>query len=267
MNKRILILNTVLVLLIVAGLGYIGRHQIIDLWEGWMSDPVPESITYVEILNRSLNENKAQDEAILDTNAAPAEPMVEIPEVMNLDVPFTTQSPFAEWTEQDNESCEEAAALTVHYYWQQKTFTKQIAQDELQAIVDFENGYFGFYKDTTAAQTAEFIKELWGYERVDVEYGITVEDIKREVAQGRPVILPTAGRLLGNPNFREPGPLYHMVVVRGWTENMILTNDPGTRKGENYQYGPDVLYGAIHDWNGGDVDAGQKAMIVVWPND
>jgi len=51
-------------------------------------------------------------------------------------------------------------------------------------------------------------------------------------------------------------------------EGRVVTNDPGTRKGEEYQYAPDVLLNAIHDWNGsGDtIEEGRKAMIVVYPN-
>jgi len=78
--------------------------------------------------------------------------------------------------------------------------------------------------------------------------------------------VPAAGRELGNPNFTDPGPLYHMLVVRGYTENNFITNDVGTRKGENYQYKYDVLMNAIHDWNGGDVNNGQRVVIVAWPN-
>lgn len=227
-----------------------------------MTEPAPEAVTYRQLSNSRANQNT---NTAANANIEPAP--VTIPAEFNLAVPFTTQSPFAEWTEQDNESCEEAAALIVHYYWQEKTFTKEIAKQEIQAVVDFENEHFGFYKDTTAEQTAEFIKLLWGYKKVEVQYDISIDDIKREVAQGRPVIVPSAGRMLGNPNFKAPGPIYHMLVVRGWTKDMIITNDPGTRKGEGYQYKPEVLYNAIHDWNGGDVDNGRKAMIVVWPNE
>ncbi len=265
MKTRFIVLRIVVIVFILAGLTYLGRGHISDLWETWMAEPTPEPISYAEIIKRN-NENKnANTDANTNADVEP-EPVIEIPSEFNLDVPFTTQSPFAEWTEQENESCEEASALIVHYYWQNKTFTQDVAKQELQTVVDFENDYFGFYKDTTAEQTAEFIKELWGYERVDVVYDPTIDDIKKEVAQGRPVILPAAGRMLGNPNFKQPGPLYHMLVVRGWTEDMIITNDPGTRKGESYQYAPDVLYNAIHDWNDGDVDNGRKVMIVVWPN-
>lgn len=257
-----LIINGILILFIVAGLGYLGRQRMANLWQDWMTDPEPEAIT----LNQLFNQNRSAD-ANTNTNAAPEEAEIVIPATFNLAVPFTTQSPDSKWTEQDNESCEEAAALIVHYYWQEKTFTQGLAKQELQMIVDFQNEHYGKYKDTTAEETAQFIKDIWGYTRVEVTYDVTIEDIKKEVAQGRPVILPTAGRSLGNPNFKSPGPLYHMLVVRGWTESMIITNDPGTRKGEWYQYKPDVLSDAMHDWNDGDVPNGRKAMIVVWPND
>ncbi len=267
MKTRYLIINTVLIIFIVAGLGVIFRQQIFDLWDTWMSEPVPEPISYDQLVNRRHENANTSNANVAFNQNANAE--VSVPDEINLDVPFTTQSPFAEWTEQDNESCEEAAALIVHYYWQNKTFTQDIAKAEIQTVVDFENETLGFYKDTTAEETARVIRELWGYRRVDVVYDITIEDIKEEVAQGRPVIVPSAGRLLHNPNFKQPGPPYHMLVVRGWTEDMIITNDPGTRKGENYQYTPDVLYNAIHDWNGSydSIEQGRKAMIVVWPNE
>ena len=57
-----------------------------------------------------------------------------------------------------------------------------------------------------------------------------------------------------------------MLVVRGYTDDKFITNDVGTRKGENYQYDYDVLMNSIHDWNDGDVDNGQRVVIVVWPN-
>jgi hypothetical protein len=266
MKTRVLIVNIIMIAFIIAGLGYLGRHRIFNLWEQWMRDPEPEPVTIGQMFNQNKNSSVVNQNGNNNSNLNSA-PVV-IPDEFNLAIPFTTQSPDAKWTEQDEESCEEAAALIVHYYWLDKAFTKDIAEKELQTIVDFENEHYGKYKDTTAEETAQFIKDLWGYQRVDVKYDVTVEDIKREVAQGRPVIVPTAGRMLGNPNFKNPGPPYHMLVVRGWTKNMIITNDPGTRKGEGYQYKPEVLFNAIHDWTGSvdTITEGRKAMIVVWPN-
>ena len=48
--------------------------------------------------------------------------------------------------------------------------------------------------------------------------------------RGVPVLLPAAGRLLRNPYFSGQGPLYHMLVVKGYTrDGKIITDDPGTR--------------------------------------
>ncbi|MDZ7798106.1 MAG: C39 family peptidase [Patescibacteria group bacterium] len=253
MKKRT---STIILLLLFASLIWFGRHQILDVLDSWTAEPIPEVTPKDEVIkNENTNEN-------LNTNQAP-EPVV-LPDEFNLNVPFTTQSPYAEWTEQDNESCEEAALLITHYYWQDKAFTKEIAKQELQKIVDFEMDYFGYYKDTTAEETAELAQQMWGYDKVEVISDFTMEDIKKHVYQGRPVILPTAGRMLDNPNFRSPGPLYHMLVVRGWNKDNIITNDPGTRKGENFQYTPENLYKAIHDWNDGDPVNGQKVIIVIY---
>ena len=76
--------------------------------------------------------------------------------------------------------------------------------------------------------------------------------------------MPAAGELLDNPHFKSP-PLYHMLVVRGFDshQDIFITNDPGTRRGESYAYNRQKLFAAIHDWNNGDVLNGDKKMIVV----
>jgi hypothetical protein len=72
-------------------------------------------------------------------------------------------------------------------------------------------------------------------------------------------------RLLGNPNFTSPGPLYHNLVLVGYDGDNIITNDPGTKRGEGYVYNINILYNAIHDFPGKpeDIESGKKAMIVL----
>ncbi|MEK7130214.1 MAG: C39 family peptidase [Patescibacteria group bacterium] len=186
-----------------------------------------------------------------------------LPAEINLKVPFTAQAPHANWELPYGEACEEASALMVHYFYQKKTFTKEMADSEIKKLVDFQTKKYGFYKDSTADETARFIKDYLKYKKVRVLQA-TIGAIKQELAAGRPVIVPAAGRLLGNPNFRRPGPLYHMLVVKGYTKDgKFITNDPGTRKGANYVYDQKVLMNAIHDWNGGDVNNGKKLIIVI----
>src|SRR3990170_1914371 len=173
------------------------------------------------------------------------------------------EEPHANWELPYGEACEEASVLMVHYYFEKKTFTKESADKEIKKLVDFQNKKYGFYKDSTADETARFIKDHWKYKKVRV-IPASIDAIKQELAAGRPVIIPAAGRLLGNPNFRRPGPLYHMLVVKGYTKDgKFITNDPGTRNGANYVYDQKVLMNAIHDWNGGNVNNGKKVIIVV----
>ncbi|HLA25564.1 MAG TPA: C39 family peptidase [Patescibacteria group bacterium] len=186
-----------------------------------------------------------------------------LPAEINLKIPFTSQAPHANWNLPYGEACEEASALMVHYFYKNKTFTKESADAEIKKLVDFQTKKYGFYKDSTADETARFIKDYLKYKKVRV-LPATINAIKQELAAGRPVIIPAAGRLLGNPNFRQPGPLYHMLVVKGYTKDgKFITNDPGTRNGANYVYSQKVLMNAIHDWNGGDVNNGKKVIIVV----
>jgi hypothetical protein len=197
---------------------------------------------------------------------------------INLAVPFSAQAPYGDWSLPYLEACEETSALLVDRYYKHEALTPEIAKQEILKIVDWENKTFGYYKHTTAAETALLIKEYFGYKRVDVDYDITLDDIKAQILAGRPVIVPLAGRMLNNPNYRQPGPIYHMLVVKGLTKNGdFITNDVGTKNGHNYVYPANILYDAIHDapLGGGAlttlqleeyISSGKKAIIVVYPN-
>ncbi len=188
------------------------------------------------------------------------------PKEWNLSVPFIVQAPFGNWDLPYQEACEEASVLMVDAFFKNKNLSESDSQKAIQNLVDWENKRFGFYKDTTAEQTALMLKEYFGYSKVFVRYDqdVTVEAIKKEIRLGNLVLLPAAGRLLGNPYFHAPGPLYHMLVVKGWTKDgRFITNDPGTKRGKNFLYKPAVLMNAVHDWNVQDITKGRKAMIVV----
>ena len=150
-----------------------------------------------------------------------------------------------------------------HYYLEGKTIIEPaVARKELLALVEYEKKNYGFHEDTSTEQTAQLIRDYYGY-KVKVYYDISLEDIKKELARGNPVIVPTAGRLLNNPYFTPPGPIYHMLVVKGYTPTEFITNDPGTKRGADYSYSYQVLEKAIHDWNNGDVENGKSAMISI----
>lgn len=193
------------------------------------------------------------------------EPVV-IPNEFHLEVPFTTQAPWSNWGQPYQDACEEAAVLNVHYFYEGKTFTKEIADREILDFVAFENSYLGFYRSTTAAELVDVTKAYLGYERIDIIDNPSVDDIKAQVAAGRPVIVPAAGRELGNPYFTQPGPIYHMYVIRGYDQNNFYTNDIGIGRGENYAYDIDVVMSSISDWDGVGNLSRDKRVIVIYPN-
>lgn len=172
------------------------------------------------------------------------------PQFINLNMGFVSQAPFADWDDLHNDACEEASILNVYYYLKgEKSIDKTDADNKILQMVNWQKENFGGHYDLSVQKTKELIQGFFGYKNIQLSYDINIEDIKKQLAIGNPVILPASGRDLGNPNFRSPGPVYHMLVVRGYDEGKyeFITNDVGTRKGENYRYNYNKLYQAIHD--------------------
>lgn len=195
-----------------------------------------------------------------------------IKQAVLLNVPFTAQAPFGRWSDQRQEDgCEEASALMAVRWAQGKTLTAKEAEQEIIAISDFEQKVYGNYHDTSARDTVERIfKEYFDYDDVEAQYNITIKDIKRELSKGNVVLVPANGSKLGNPHYRPPGPVHHMLVIRGYDDanHQFITNDPGTRFGVLYHYDQDVVYNAIYDYPTGyhePISRIVKAMIVVRP--
>ena len=198
---------------------------------------------------------------------------VNVPAERNLAVPFTSQAPHANWDEDHGEFCEEASVLMVGRYFDEREIpSADDAEAGLQQIKQWEVENLGFYFDTTAAETAKVIEGLYRL-KVDLKVNPTIDDIKRAIASNKLVIVPAAGRELGNPNFTAPGPIYHNFVIRGYTKDgKFITNDPGTRKGGSYVYDQSVVMDAIRDWvpgpdrtkaRNGDVADGRRVVLII----
>jgi len=56
-----------------------------------------------------------------------------------------------------------------------------------------------------------------------------------------------------------------MLVLTGYDRKRFVTNDPGTRRGQGYEYKYDVLLEAIHDWTGvkEEIATGQKRFLIL----
>ncbi|MDH4330373.1 MAG: C39 family peptidase [Candidatus Moranbacteria bacterium] len=190
---------------------------------------------------------------------------IKIPEKTFINVPFLSQAPFGEWDERHEEACEETSLIMMYYYLSGESLNAEVGEKEIQEMIDFQLEEYEDYRDSSASELVEIAREFYGMNELIVLYDFEKEDIKRELAKGNPVIIPAAGRLLGNPYYTQPGPLYHNMILVGYEGDEIISNDPGTRRGEGYRYDIDVLYNAVHDFTGNkeDILSGRKAMIVV----
>jgi hypothetical protein len=221
---------------------------------------LPPAVPYSAPENTELQVSEKQPEPEPEKKTAKT-----LPAEVNLKIPFTSQAPHQNWEMPYQHFCEEASVLMAVSYVKNQTIAgPDDADAKMRDIMEFEIKQFGYHEDTNITETATILRQHFNLSKVAVVDEPTVLQIKTALAEGKAVIVPAAGRQLGNPNFQSPGPLYHMLVIKGYRKNGdFITNDPGTRKGADYVYRADTLMNAIHDWNGGNVETGKKVMIVV----
>ncbi|MBU1164081.1 C39 family peptidase [Patescibacteria group bacterium] len=185
-------------------------------------------------------------------------------------VTFVPQAPFAIWDYLHDEACEEASMIMAVKHYNGESLDAIIMEREIQALVAWEEER-EYNVDLTALETKTILKEYFGFDST-ISTEVTVKNIKEILQQEKLILVPAAGRLLGNPNFHYPGPIFHMLMIRGFDEDEFITNDPGTRNGEGFKYKYDVLLAAIHNWNHGlaeggmsdnEMNSGKKVMIIV----
>ncbi len=209
--------------------------------------------------NREVLEDLQRDslKAILPDSSIEQPRITVIPERAYLKVPFFCQAPFqnqASW-ELHHASCEEAALLQAVYYDRQiDSVDLQTVDRTLLDMIAWQIRHFGVHKDIHADSVKMLMTGFLGYrdDQIQIIRKATVEDIKREIASGYPVIAPTYGRTLNNPYYTPPGPEYHMVTITGYTKDRIITNDVGTKRGRDFTYDIPLFMKAMHQ-EGGDV--------------
>lgn len=173
----------------------------------------------------------------------------------NLAVPFISQAPRKNWDADHEEYCEEASLLMVAAFKQGARWTIDEQETQLAALRDWQKKTFGYFESVTVDEMVRVAREYFKFQNVRVIDNPTYEQLRTELSAGRPVVIPAAGRELGNPFFSGKGPPYHVLVLRGITPtDDFITNDPGTRRGENYVYKRAVLMNTIHDYRYGAQD-------------
>jgi len=198
-------------------------------------------------------------------------PLLPIGKSLIQAVPFTPQAPFGNWDDlRQEDGCEEASALMAVRWARGQELTREEALREILASSDYTLKKYGEYRDISPEDTVNWIiKDYFSYPNVVVREDVSLGEIIAELGKGNIVIAPMNGQILHNPYYTPPGPPNHMLVIRGYDaeREIFITNDPGTRRGELYEYDAHVVYEAIRAYPTGNhelIDRIRKNVIIVW---
>lgn len=174
-----------------------------------------------------------------------------LPKEILLKVPFTPQAPTGNWDELHNEACEEASVLMANAFFAgdtRSTLSPNEAEKEIEKLTQWQQENLGYYLSIDSEEVARMTKEVYGL-KAEVLREFSEDTLKKALSENKLVLVPVNGRLLGNPYFKQPGPIYHMFVIKGYNKDTFIVNEPGTKRGKDYQYSYQTIRGAIGDYD------------------
>ncbi len=186
-----------------------------------------------------------------------------LPSEANVDVPFTTQAPAGDWSEPWQNACEETSIYMVASFYAEDDIKRDEAILRIREIFKTKHEEFKVSKDESLATIAELIQKLdlpWSARLV---YDPTIDDLKAELAAGRPIIVSVYAPALEKSFYVVNDIQYHVLVLVGYddADGTFIVNDPGTQFGEGLRFPYATFMDAIHDLNPEDYEAGKKAVL------
>lgn len=209
---------------------------------------------------------------IIET-VAPAPTIIDVitglPDKHLIKTAFVPQAPEKNWDQPWQDSCEEAALLTLHYYYQGQNPDIATMLNDYQQTFNFENSQ-SWTHDVNLSQMATVSAKLWGYETRIID-NPTLEDLKTYLSQDIPIIVPANGKTLfkENTHFKNGGPWYHNLVILGYDDSkkLFTVHDVGTQFGAYFHYSYDLLLESIHDFPASqkkeDINSGIRRVLLL----
>ena len=187
---------------------------------------------------------------------------------MNLDVPFTSQAPRGDWNQPWFDACEESTIAMVDRYYRNETFlSPDNAADNILHAWLLKELLYGSSFDEEAKKIAGIINAYYPWEAYVVD-NPTIDQIKQQIDEKKPVIAVLSGKDLYNPHFRDGGPPFHTVVISGYDDErrVFITQEPGTRYGHDYAYTYEILMAALHDFIPSAIRTAPARAVFTRPN-
>lgn len=189
---------------------------------------------------------------------------------VNLNIDFVAQAPFGQWSDvRQAEGCEEASVYMAIHWAMASPVTLEDARNEIINISEFEKNNFGTAHDSSIEDTFNWIvKSYYKNQNSSLLMDVSLDDIKKAISEGNAVIIPVNGYKIGNTNYYA---LQHTVLIKGYDSlnKQFIVHDPGTRLGGNVRYDENVVFGALENYESGELNYISKrvnGMIVVKPS-
>lgn len=259
-HKSTKILRLFLAIIFLIFFAFATYFSLKSLGSNLQKESVPNSIDINQVISEQKNppttDTSASPEVTVAATVAPAE--------LNLKVPFYAQAPYANWDMPWQEACEEATVLLIANVYFQHNWPREEFNNQILKLVEWEKKQFGDYQHTSVAQTAEILNDYLDLKTI-IHESPTFDDVKNILAKGHLIVMTFSGKELRNPNYKNGGPVYHAMVIKGYKANQkIITNDVGTRNGADYVYDWKTIENALHDYNE-PISGGAKKFIEVLP--
>jgi hypothetical protein len=190
---------------------------------------------------------------IADT-ATPVPAPTPLPASVFVKIPYTSQFPYyGQWASGNphTEYCEAAALLMVGSYF--KGDTRSVlppaeADTSMGQIVSLERRTFPGVMDLPLTSVGAIGTQLYNLKPTVAP--VDPNEIERNLAEGRPVIVPVMTHLDNGAKLAAPyGSLsvYHVILLTGYdrAKGLMYTNDAGITSGQNIAYTWTVLSAAI----------------------
>jgi len=182
---------------------------------------------------------------------------------------FVPQAPEKNWDQPWQDACEEAALLTVHYYYQQLSPDNETIKDDILKMIVFENQQL--FKYDMNLQEMELVSQKYLGYSTKIINNPTISDIKEFIAKDIPVVIPASGKILyqENKHFKQQGPYYHNLTILGYDDNQqkFIVHDVGTQFGAYFKYSYSLLLESIHDFPFSrvkqDISTGDKKVLIL----
>lgn len=180
-----------------------------------------------------------------------------LPKEKEIDVKFYSQFPldittWIKYNEPYQNFCEESSLLNWYYHIILKEPTLKEYNKDLLKLKELEDLLFEWwYKHTSLEDTLKLLIAFQDNQKVfwKIVENPTIQIIKENINKWNLIIVPLYWKWLSNNLFRNWWPIYHNLIIKGYTEKNFITNEVWVSKWDWFMYKQSELMENIHNYD------------------